>query len=340
MESSRFRAATSWLPFSSSLPRVVKIIVNVKGKARRASATEVDGRVVVVDGRWLKVAHVRDEEVAENAALESPDAFIANLLESGLQADLFAFRQNLIDPIPRLRYAFAWDNLAVIPVTSYADWWDKRLSQDTRRNVRRAQKRGVVVAAVPFNDDLVSGIKTIYDETPLRQGRPFWHYGKALNTIKEENGTYLDRSAFIGAFFDGKLIGYIRMVYVDGAASIVQILSKNEHYDKRPANALIAKAVELCEQNGKSHLIYCNYDYGKDENSPLTEFKRRNGFEKMSVPRYYVPLTPRGRFAMEVNLHRGIREVLPQKLVDLMRRLRTRFYTLRAGRTNGNSSKS
>jgi hypothetical protein len=310
--------------------------VNPSGEDRALPASEVvreaggstlvEGRAIVVDGRWLRIAHVRDEEVAENAAIDDPSSFLARLGEIKLHADIFAFRQKLVDDIQRLNFPVYWDNLAVIPITSYSAWWEKRLSQDGRRNVRRAEKRGVRIELVRFDDNLVRQIKSVYDETPVRQGRRFWHYGKTLEQVRAENGTYLERSEFLAACLNEEMIGFIKLIYVDGAASISQILSKNAHYDKRPANALIARAVELCEARRKSHLIYCNYDYGKANNSSLTEFKRRSGFEKLSVPRYYIPLTERGRLAMRLNLHRGIRELLPAGIVVPLLKLRARHY--------------
>jgi hypothetical protein len=288
--------------------------------------TLVEGRAIVVDGRWLRIAHVRDEEVAENAAIDDPTSFLARLGESKLHADIFAFRQKLLDNIQRLNFPVYWDNLAVIPITSYSEWWEKRLSQDGRRNVRRAEKRGVRIELVRFDDNLVRRIKSIYDETPVRQGRPFWHYGKTLEQVGAENGTYLERSEFLAAYLGEEMIGFIKLIYVDGAASISQILAKNAHHDKRPANALIARAVELCEARRKSHLIYCNYNYGKANNSSLTEFKRRSGFEKLSVPHYYVPLTKRGAVAVRLNLHRGVRELLPAGIVVPLLKLRARYY--------------
>ena len=72
-----------------------------------------------------------------------------------------------------------------------------------------------------------------------------------------------------------------------------------KHFDKRPTNALIAKAVEICEQRGFAYLTYCNYVYN-DPDSSLTEFKRRNGFEQVLVPRYYIPLTLQGRIALKL----------------------------------------
>ncbi len=137
---------------------------------------------------------------------------------------------------------------------------------------------------VNLDEDLIEGIRGIYNEAPVRLGKPFWHYGKDFETVKRENGTYQDRSDFIGAFYEGKLIGFIKMVYVDQVGSIMQILSMIQHQDKRTTNALIAKAVELCEQRNKSFLMYCRYVYGVNETKSAHRFKRRNGFQKISFP--------------------------------------------------------
>ena len=96
-------------------------------------------------------------------------------------------------------------------------WWEK-LPQEARKNTRRAAKRGVEVKVVPFDDELARGIHKICNETPVRQGRPFWHYGKDFETVKREHATYLERSEFIGAYFENELIGFIKMVYVDRLA--------------------------------------------------------------------------------------------------------------------------
>ena len=74
------------------------------------------------------------------------------------------------------------------------------MPQETRRNVRIAEKKDVVARVSPFDETLVRGIHGIYNETPLRQGKQFWHYGKDLETVKGENSSYLDRCTFLGAF--------------------------------------------------------------------------------------------------------------------------------------------
>ena len=129
-----------------------------------------------------------------------------------------------------------------------------------------------------------------------------------------------------GAYFEDELIGFTRLICVVGMASIIQVLSKMKHFDKRPQNAMIAKAVEFCEQNGLSHLTYCNYVYN-DPDSSLTEFKRRSGFEQVLVPRYYVPLTPKGKIALKLGIHHGIVRRLPKGLVKQLLKARSAWYT-------------
>jgi hypothetical protein len=192
--------------------------------------------------------------------------------------------------------------------------------------VRKCQKRGVTVRPVEFNDDLVRGIKGIYDETPLRQGRRFWHYGKDLATVKQQNASYLERSQFVGAFIGDELIGFLKIVYTGSAARIMQILSKNEHYDKHPMNALLACAMELCAQRRMQYLIYGQYVYGNKRNSSVTEFKRRNGFQQLLLPRYYMPLTVKGKVALATGLFRGLGEVLPEPLIDFLLQARSFTY--------------
>ena len=201
----------------------------------------------MVTGKWIRTAQVRDEGVVEGVSVEDPAVFITKLRQSNLRADVFTFAQRPPQVTPKYEYHFEWDNWAVIPTTCFKDWWEN-LPQVSRKNVRRAAKRGVVVKVVPFDDNLVSGVHRIYNHTPVRDGRLFWHFGKDVETVRRELATYLDRSEFIGAYWNEELIGFIKMVYVDKVATLFHIISMNEHYDKRPMNALIAKAAEVCEQ--------------------------------------------------------------------------------------------
>ena len=60
-------------------------------------------------------------------------------------------------------------------------------------------------------------------------------------TIRADTATYLERSEFLGAYYNGELIGFLKIVYVDQLGCLMQIMSKIGHQDKRPTNALIVK---------------------------------------------------------------------------------------------------
>jgi hypothetical protein len=309
--------------------KVEQAEIRIAGKTLYVPSAEICGRTVVVTGNWFRRAAVKDEDLAEGEIVENPVLFLDEIRETSLQADFLTFAQKIPETKPKYTYHLQWDNWAVVPITSFDDWWEKRLPQETRKNVRRAAKRGVTVRTALFDDEFVKGIHSIYNETPIRQGRRFWHFGKDFDTVKRESSTYLERSEFIGAYVNDELIGFIKIVYVDRMATLIHILSKNEHQDKRSINAMLAKAVEVCGKKGISFLLYGKYIYDGNENSPLTEFKRRNGFEEMKYPRYYLPLTARGRVAIQLGLHKGVKELFPRPAVKFLRDLRSQFYQRR-----------
>jgi hypothetical protein len=299
--------------------------ISIKGKPTRVPALALEGRSVVCEGTWLRVAKIFDEPWMDAPPLQDPAEFIGALKNTGLSADLFTFGQMLPETKPKYPYHLEWDNLAVAPTSDFQAWWSS-LPQESRKNTRKCQKRGVVVKAVDFADALVRGIKAIYDETPVRQGRRFWHYGKDLETVRQLNSSYLDRSQFIGAFLERELIGFLKMVYVGPTARIMQILSMNRHLDKHTTNALLATAVECCSKRPVSHLIYGQYVYGNKRNSSVTEFKRRNGFHEVLLPRYYLPMTWKGKLVLPTGLHRGISDVLPEPIINFLLDTRSFVY--------------
>jgi len=290
----------------------------------KTSASGLPYRLVMSRRGLVRIATIHDEEWMEGEPITDPEIFVDRMRETP-PADIFSFARPLPACEPCYPFHFDWDNAAAVKTTDFARWWDS-LPQETRKNVRRSQRRGVKVGSVVFCDQLVDGISNIYNETPIRQGRRFWHYGKSFEEVKAANSTYLDRSEFIGAFCNGQLIGFMKFVVVNNVARVMQILSLEAYADKRPTNALLAKAVEICCEKGISHLVYGKHVYGKKENSPVTEFKRRNGFERLDFPRYYVPLTRRGSFAIRYRLYRGINEVVPEAIVTLFLTTRAAMY--------------
>jgi hypothetical protein len=275
----------------------------------------------------VTLAVIQGEEWSEGEPVADPEALVQSLRQAPL-ADIFSFARPLPACEPSYPFHFEWDNVAVVKLSEFSQWWDS-LPQETRKNVRRSQRRGVSVRRVDFDDKLVCGITKIYNETPIRQGRKFLHYGKSFDQAKLANATYLGRSNFIGAFFNNELIGFIKFVMVNNVARIMQILSMEAHADKRPTNALLAKAIGVCCENGATHFIYGKYVYGRKQASPVTEFKRRNGFEQLDFPRYYVPLTGLGAFAIRCGLHRGLAHFLPENVTKVFLTARAAIYRRR-----------
>ena len=299
--------------------------IRVKGKPVSVQSAQVDGRTVLTSGKWLPIAAVHDEELVEGETVTDPESFVSRLKETGLKSDIFTFAQKLPDTTRKFKYHFEWENFAVIPITTFLEWWEKRTESSVRRAVRKAAKSGITVRVAEFNDAFIKDIVNINNESPVRQGKAFWHFQKDSDAVKLENSTYPGRNLFLGAYYQDELIGYIRLIYTGKVASTIQLLTMMKHFDKRPANALIAKAVEVCEQQGISYLMYCNYIYN-DPKSSLTEFKRRNGFEQVLLPRYYIPLTLKGKIALRLGLHRGLVQCIPKPILTRLLKIRTSWY--------------
>jgi hypothetical protein len=277
---------------------------------------------------------VKDEDLVEGELVPNPESFIPRLREAGLDADLFTFVQRLPDTDPRYDFHMELDNIAAVPVTTYSEWWDKHTDAGVRRAIRRAAKTGVTISISDLDDAFVDGIVKINNETPIRQGRQFWHYQKSADAVRAENATFAERNIFVGAYYESEMIGFMRLTLCNRAARVVQILSMIKHYDKRPANAMLAKAVEICEQRGIDYLVYGNYIYN-DPKSSLTEFKRRNGFQQFFLPRYYVPLTTKGNVAIRLGFHRGLAKAVPESMRLKLIQLRNDWYSRRAKSSEG-----
>ncbi len=314
--------------------------IRIRGKTIGVPSIGIADRTIVMTGKWIKTAGIKDEGVVEGEIVEDPAQFLTILKEWEQKPDIFTFAEKLPRVKPRFDFFFEWDNVAAVPITTFEHWWEERLPQESRKNVRRSAKRGVVVKVVQFDDELARGIHKIYANTPVRQGRPFWHHGKDFETVKREHATYLERSEFLGAYCGEELIGFIKMVYVDRIATLFHIFAAHEHHDKRPMNALVAKAVEVCAAKGMQYLIYGKYTYGNKTQSPLAEFKRRNGFEQVDFPKYYIPLTATGKVAVTLRVHRGLLGLLPPGLVVFLVGVRAKLrekLRRRSAKTEGKS---
>jgi hypothetical protein len=281
----------------------------------------VHGKDIKVGGKLIRIARLAAEKYE---FLDDPAPTLDALRRSRGRIDLFSFMGNLTNRSPQFDYACEWDNLAAVPISTFEHWWSRQINGKTRNMVRRAEKAGVEVREVPFDGTLIEGVSAIYNETPTRQGRKFWHYGKDLGAVRAENGTFLDRSVFIGAFLGPTLIGFAKLVIDDshGQAGLMQILSMIKHRDKAPTNALIAKSIQICADRGIPHLVYANFTYGTKQQDSLADFKQHNGFQRIEVPRYYVPLSLIGRTALRWGFHDGLKNHVPEPVLAGLRKAR------------------
>jgi hypothetical protein len=285
----------------------------------------VGGRDIQITGGLLRIARLA---VDTYESVDDPGGTLEALRASGIRIDLFTFMQKLPDTSPKFAYPMEWDNVAALPVSTFDHWWTKQINSKTRNMVRLAEKKGIVVREVSFDDVLVRGIAAVYNESPVRQGKPFWHYGKDVERVGRENGTFLDRSIFIAAFLAGTLVGFAKLVRDPDhdQAGLMQIVSMLQHRDKAPTNALIAQAVRSCAARQLGYLLYANFAYGKKHRDSLSDFKQHNGFRRIALPRYYLPLTPMGRAALRLGLHHPVVNRIPEPLLARLRKARGLWY--------------
>jgi len=287
----------------------------IDGKLARLDCLEIGGQTYSLLPRLVRVIHLEDEWYDD---VQDPESVVVTLKQSPVNADIFTFWQRLPQTHPRFNYHTEWERIAVLPVTSFDYWWNKQIKAVTRNLVRKAEKKGVEVRIARYDDDFVRGMSQIFNEAPVRQGRRYWHYGKDFETVKRQFSRYLFREDLLGAYYRDELVGFVMLGNAGRYGVLGQIISKIQHRDKSPNNALIAKAVELCARKGLPHLVYAYWGDGS-----LVDFKRHNGFEETQLPRYYVPLTRKGKLAISAGLHRGWKELLPTGVKNRLKRLRS-----------------
>ncbi|UWZ86930.1 hypothetical protein [Occallatibacter riparius] len=289
---------------------------------------EVEGLEIRITGRRLRTAQLEGDFYQ---FLKDPESVIAALRATPDRPDLFTFMQSLADVTPKYKYPMEWDNMAVISVSTFDHWMNHQISAKPRNQMRLAAKRGVELREVPFSEELVRGIKRIYDETPVRQGRMFPHYKEDFESVYAAEATFLDRAIFLGAYLGEELIGFVKLVADEdwNQVGMMNILSLISQRDKAPNNALVAEAVRTCANRGIPNLVYFRFAQGKRQRGGVIDFKLHCGFRRVDVPRYYVPLTPWGRAALRLGLHHRLRDRLPEGLSEKLKELQKRWHEQR-----------
>jgi hypothetical protein len=291
----------------------------IKGQPARIECVDLNGQTYSVDRGPVTIVGLEDdwyEDVADpKAAIEALRA------HPSLDADIFTFWQRLPDLQPKYDFHTECEHIAVLPITDHASWFNQQIKSRLRTSFRKAEKDGVVVRETSYDDEFVRGMTAIFNESAIRQGRPFWHYGKDFETVKQQFSRYLHREYMIGAYFEGEMIGFVMLGNAGCFGLTGQIISSLNHRDRATNLLLMSAAVQACASRGLSHLVYL---FWSDDS--LSEFKRRCGFEKVRVPRYYVPLTWKGTLALRSGAHRGWRNMVPPGIKAPLKQLRRKWY--------------
>ena len=281
----------------------------------------VDGRQFYLSGRFPRICGLYNSWYE---SVEDPEALTKLLKKVKQRADVFTFFQRPPHVEPSYNYHMEPYPVSVIKITTYEDWFNKGIGKKTRHAIRSAQKKGVEVRVEDFNSQLVKGICEICNETPIRAGKKYPHYKATFEEVRDGSATFLDRSIFLGAYYRDEFIGFTKIVFEDEFADILQHLAKISHRDKYTANILMAKAVELCTVRGSGYLAYGDWD-----ESGVGDYKRHNGFVRMDLPRYYIPLNWMGAVALKIKLHRPISKMLPAKTMPLLKGMRLKWQKMK-----------
>ena len=108
-------------------------------------------------------------------------------------------------------------------------------------NLRR---RGSRIRLTNFDDTFVKGITEIFNETPVRQGYSFPHYGKTFETVKSELSKNLHKKFFLGAYYRDELVGFSILFDAGTFAVTNHFLCKIAYHDMATANGLMARMVD------------------------------------------------------------------------------------------------
>jgi hypothetical protein len=83
-------------------------------------------------------------------------------------------------------------------------------------------------------------------------------------------------------------------------------------------------------------LPYLVYAFWSD--STLTDFKRSCGFEEVKLPRYFVPITQKGKLALKLGIHRGWKAAVPDQIKNPLKQIRRSWYAWQARFASSSSS--
>jgi hypothetical protein len=240
--------------------------------------------------------------------------FVIGLIDRSIDIFTYASRDFIKGSEP-LSYKRVLDNVGLLNVESYDNWWKNQINKKARNSFRKAEKSGVYVkffdCANMIPEEVFLGIWRIYNETPIRQERAFQHFGRSLESVKDLIRAISHKFGLFCAFIDRELIGFSLVIFGDQVAQISQILSAMSQFENCPNNALVVSIVRTCTDRGYFYITYGRMGLAHPS---LTKFKESNGFRQFNVNRYFIPLTYRGAVAIRLGVHQQLKDLAPEKL--------------------------
>ena len=253
-----------------------------------------------IERRWFyKVAQYFEPD--EHTRDIYPDKALLDALRAK-RVDLFSFiERSFLNRSTHLELGFygCTETIGLLRIQGFEAWL-KSLPGRERTAIRKAE-RTLKTRLVNVDEEFIQSAFRIYNETPIRQCRRYTGFGMTLQDIRLKFSN-LQTSKIIGTYFDNKLIGLMWVELGDQVAAMMSFISLISQRNKNPNNALIAGVVKLCSEKGYHYLTYGNMGY----NPGLDFFKKNNGFRRVAVSRYFVPLSSKGQLAIKLKLCQSI----------------------------------
>jgi hypothetical protein len=261
--------------------------------------------------------------------IEAPERVAQAAKNNRLSADILTFTERFPETTRHYGYVMEWDNLAVLAVSNYDYWLKKQAERAVKRKVRKAAQAGIQVSAHRFSRELVNDLAKIFNETPIRRGRRYPYYGMKAEQIAQAWIPDAERSLFLLAECENEPVGFMKLLMTEHFGATSGSVTKLSHRDRAPMNALIAKAVDIVASRGLKRLIFGKFEYSGQIDSGLTMFKKHNGFERVEIPRYYIPLSVKGKVLLCLRLYRPLSTLVPISVARRLGRVRERWLRVR-----------
>lgn len=239
----------------------------------------------------------------------------------------FRFPEYLVSQDQEISHAYHASNRSRLNLSDYAHWEKKQIKKDVREGLRRANREGVSVERVAYSNLVVEVASEVFNETPYRQGRRFWHYGKSHEQLRQELAPLSAVSQYFLARKGSEYVGFAQIVPLPhrGSARSVHVISKAQHVRSRVSSALIQSIVAYCCDTKLTSFVYGRHIYSGNENSNLRKFKERHGFRNYEYKNYYVPVAPLGHAYLAMGLYQGLREMVPKPAIEFAKSIRGRL---------------